>query len=227
MDIRQLSKAVKRWWWIGIIPVLVVVIYTGVLYKKPPATYQVAMRFATGGEPATDLSDEYDRYYAWLSSEYIANGLADIATSDSFALHISQALLDKGVEISPAAVRGAIASDNTQSTLFIYVTWHNAAQAVDLAEVISTALIRIGPVYYPQMSQIGPVARLIDTPTAYPLPTSLRTQLIGPAVRFALALGLGFGLILLAFTLDPTIREADDLIARKMTCLGSIPKYTN
>ena len=224
MDITQLIKAVKRWWWIGIVPVIIVLIYVGVSYQKPPVTYQVAMRFATGGEPTTDLSDDYDRYYAWLSSEYIANGLADIATSDSFASGISDALNEKGLDISPAAVRGAIASDNTQSTLFIYVTWHDPTQVVDLAEVISAALISRGPVYYPQMSQIGPVARLIDTPTAYPLPTPLRTQLIGPAIRVALGFGLGFGLILLAFTLDPTVREPADLISRKITYLGSIPK---
>ena len=224
MEIRQLVKAVKRWWWIGIVPAAIVLIYIIVTYEKPPVTYQVAMRFATGGEPATALSDDYDRYYAWLSSEYIANGLADIATSDSFASHISDALKEKGWDISPASVRAAIASDNTQSTTFIYVTWHDLAQVVDLAEIISAALIRSGPVYYPQMSQIGPVARLIDAPTAYPLAPSLRTQLVGPAIRLALAAGLGCGLILAAFILDPTIREADDLIVREISYLGCIPK---
>ena len=52
---------------------------------KAPTLYGVTMRFATGGEPAGALSNDYDRYYAWLSSEYIANGLADIAASDTFA----------------------------------------------------------------------------------------------------------------------------------------------
>ena len=36
----------------------------------------VAMRFAAGTEPA-GLSEDYDRYYPWATSEYIANGLAD------------------------------------------------------------------------------------------------------------------------------------------------------
>lgn len=226
MDFRQLTKAVKRWWWIGIIPVIVVLLYVGISYKKPSVTYQVAMRFAAGSEPANTLSDDYDRYYAWLSSEYIANGLADIATSDSFATGISKALSEQGMEIPPAVVRNAIASDNTQSTVFIYVTWYDPTQAVELAKVISAVLINSGPVYYPQMSKIGPVARLIDTPTAYPLPVPLRAQLIGPAIRIGLAAALGFGLILLAFTLDPTIREVDELVARNLPYLGSIPKHT-
>lgn len=224
MDSRQLIKAVVRWWWIGIVPVIVVILYLGATYQQPPATYGVTMRFATGGEPAGDLSDDYDRYYAWLSSEYIANGLADIASSDYFASHVSELISENTFEISPAAVRGAIGSDNTQSTLFIYVTWHDHDQAVELAKVISDELIATGPVYYPQMSKLGPVARLIDTPTAYPLPTSLRAQITGPVIRLFLAFSVGFGLIMLAYILDPTIRDPADLISKNVPFIGSIPK---
>jgi capsular polysaccharide biosynthesis protein len=225
MDIRQLMKAVTRWWWLGLVPVIVVLAVLGIDYQKPPVTYRITMRFATGGEPADALSDDYDRYYAWLSSEYIANGLADIATSDTFASHISDALKQNHIDISPAAIRGAIASDNTQSTAFIYITWHDPEQAVTLAEAIANELIAMGPVYYPQMAELGPVARLIDTPVAMPLPTSLRVQLMGPVIRLALAVGTGCGLILLAFVLDPTIREPADLTAKGVPYLGSVPKH--
>ena len=129
--------------------------------------------------------------------------------------------------ISPAAIRGAIGSDNTQSTLYIYVTWHNQEQAVALAEAISEALIATGPVFYPQMSELGPVARLIDTPIAYPLPPTLRAQITGPAIRLFLAVGIGFSLILVAYLLDPSIREPEDLIAINIPYIGSIPRNIN
>ncbi len=225
MDLRQFMKAIGRWWWIGIVPVVVVIIYLSATYQKPPTTYQVTMRFATGGKPASELSDDYDRYYAWLSSEYIANGLADIASSDIFALRVSESLSKNKFEITSAAVRGAIGSDNTQSTVFIYVTWHDPGQAVELAKAINDELISNGPIYYPQMSELGPVARLIDTPEAFPLPTPLRVQVIGPAIRVFLAVGVGFGLVLLAFTLDPTIRDPADLMAKNVPFIGSIPKH--
>jgi capsular polysaccharide biosynthesis protein len=224
MDIRKLLAAIKQWWWLGALPVVIVLVLTIISYKKPAPVYQVAMRFATGSEPASILSDDYDRYYAWLTSEYIANGLADIAVSDSFASKISQTLSNQGLAISPGAVRGAIASDNTQSTVFIYLTWGDPTQAVQLAEVISDTLIQSGPVYYPQMAQVGAVARLIDTPTAQPLPIPLRVQIIGPAIRIALAAGAGFGLMLLAYVLDPAVRTVNELAEKNLTVLGSIPK---
>ena len=105
MDLRLLKKAFVRWWWLGLIPVLIVAMVLGISYQKPPTPYRVTLRFATGGLPSESLSDDYDRYYAWLSSEYIANGLADIATSDSFANQIGHRLQENGVEISPAAIR--------------------------------------------------------------------------------------------------------------------------
>lgn len=225
MDLQLVKKAVVRWWWLGLIPILIVGIYLGISYQKPPTPYRVTLRFATGGQPSESLSDDYDRYYAWLSSEYIANGLADIATSDSFANRIAESMQQNGVDISPAAVRGAIASDNTQSTTFIYITWHHPAQAVALAEVVADELITNGPEYYPQMAQIGPVARLVDTPVAVPLPVSLRTQLLGPAIRLALAFVVGAGLVLLAYAIDPVIRESEDLSDRGYKVLGWIPRH--
>ncbi|MDF1514768.1 MAG: hypothetical protein P1S60_13245 [Anaerolineae bacterium] len=225
MDLILIYKAVKRWWWIGILPVIVVTAYLTASYQQPGATYGVTLRFATGGQPTSALSDDYDRYYPWLSSEYIANGLADIATFGTFADLVSDSLANRHLDIQPSAVRNAISSDNTQSTTFIYITWHNPQEAVQLAEAISEVLINNAPVFYPQMSQIGPVARLVDNPVAYPLPTSLRAQLMGPFIRFGLAVTAGFGLLLAVYFLDPTVREIDDITAQAIPFLGSIPRH--
>ena len=76
-------------------PVLVVAIYLGVTYHPPATTYQVVMSFTAGETPA-GLSVDYGRYYIWLSSEYVANGLADVARTEKFAEAVAERVVSQG-----------------------------------------------------------------------------------------------------------------------------------
>lgn len=222
MEIKQMFKIVLRWWWLGAIPVLVVALYLGLTYRPPGTTYQVVMRFTTGGEPA-GLSTDYDRYYAWLTSEYIANGLADIANTGAFAEAVAQRAENRGVAVDPHALRGAIISDNEQSVFVIYVTWPDLAQIVVLAEALSAELTQNGAAYYPQMRDIGLLAQQMDPPAPVALPPSLRAQLLGPGMRLLFAAAVGLGLIFLVHYLDPMVRERAEVEALDLPVLVSIP----
>ncbi len=224
MEIHQLMKIWLRWWWLALIPVVVVGGYTALTYRRPGTVYQTVMRFAAGSEPAATLSEDYDRYYAWLSSEYIANALADIAVTGTFAENVAVRLNENGLAVDPRAIQGAIASDNVQSVFFIYVTWPDAAQLPHVADAISAELTENGAVYFPQLRAIGSVARRVDPPQTTALPPSLRAQLLGPGLRLALALAVGIGLVALAHYLDPVVRERAELEALGIEVLNTIPK---
>jgi len=106
MELRTYWKVLTRRWWLVVAPVLVVLAQTVVTYQPPKMTYQVVMRFAAGTQ-AIGVSEDYDRYYPWVISEYIAKNLADVAETGVFAQAVASRLAETGHQIPP--------------------TWHNPA----------------------------------------------------------------------------------------------------
>jgi capsular polysaccharide biosynthesis protein len=223
MELRTYAKILLRRWWLVVAPVVVVVVYVVATYAPPATSYRVVMRFSAGTEPA-GLSVDYDRYYPWLTSEYIANGLADVAETGVFAEAVAGRLGDVGQDVAPGAVQGAIVTDNAQSILVVYLTWPDPQQIVALAEAVSDELTQNSGAYYPQLDDLEPVARLLDEPAPAPLPPSLRAQLMGPAIRVGLALFVGVGLAFLWHYLDPTVHEAEELERLGWEVLARIPR---
>lgn len=227
MELRTVLRVAKRWWWLGALPVVIVALYLALSFTPPAPAYQVVLRFTAGSAPAPALSADYDRYYAWLSSEYIANGLADLAVTSGFGQVVADELAAQNVKVSPQAIQSAIATDNAQSILVVYLTWPDPEQAVTIAETVGRALLDAGPTYYPQMDEVGSVARLADVPVAVPLPASLRAQLLGPALRMAIAAAVGAGLILLAHYVDPWVRDQEELAAVGLRVLAIVPRHSD
>lgn len=223
MELRLYMKVLLRRWWLVAAPVLVVAIYILATYAPPPPTYQVVMRFAAGTNPA-GLSVDYDRYYPWLTSEYVANGLADIARTGAFARAVAARLAASGLDVSPGNIQAHIASDNAQSIFTIYLTWPDAGQIIAVAEAIATELSSNGAAYFPQLQGVEPAARLLDTPVPAALAPGLRTQLMGPAIKIALAFALGAALAFLWHYLDPTVHETAEVEAMGVKVLAEIPR---
>ncbi len=223
MELQTYWKILIRRWWLIAAPVLVVILYVAVSYSPQATNYQVVMRYAAGTNPA-GISEDYDRYYPWLTSEYVANGLADVAVTGTFARAVSSRLAETGHEIRPDAIQPAIVTDNAQSILVVYLTWRDAEQVVIVADAITAELTENGAAYFPQLAGIEPGVRLLDPPTPVPLPPGLRSQLMGPAIKIGLALVVGIALALLWHYLDPTIREAAELENLEINVLAQIPR---
>jgi capsular polysaccharide biosynthesis protein len=223
MELRTYAKILLRRWWLVVAPLAVVVIYVVATYAPPPTSYRVVMRFSAGTEPA-GLSLDYDRYYPWLTSEYVANGLADVAETGAFAQAVAARLGAMGEDVSPAAIQGAIVTDNAQSILVVYLSWPNPEQIVPVANAVAGELTENSAAYYPQLKDLQPAVRLLDEPAPAPMPPSLRAQLMGPAIKVALALFVGVGLAFLWHYLDPTVHEARELEAMGWEVLARIPR---
>ncbi|MBN1953972.1 MAG: hypothetical protein JW900_02870 [Anaerolineae bacterium] len=223
MELQAYWRILIRRWWLVVLPVAAVLIHTAAIYRQPAPVYQVVMRFAAGTEPA-GLSEDYDRYYPWLTSEYVANGLADVAGSGAFAQAVATRLAQGGVSIDGAAIQGAIVTDNLQSIMVVYLTWPDPTQARAVATAIADELTQNGATYFPQLQGLDPAARLLDEPAPFPLAPSLRSQLIGPAIRLGLALALGVGLAFAWHYVDPTVREAAELEQLGIGVIATIPR---
>jgi len=223
MEIRQYWKVLIRRWWLVVAPVAVVLLYLLATFSRPATVYQVVMRYSAGTWPA-GLSEDYDRYYPWLASEYIANGLADIAMTGAFSQAISQRLSEAGIDIADSAIQGAIVTDNAQSVMVIYVTWPDPDQIVAIAYAISAELTKNAAAYYPQLANIEPAVRRLDPPRPVPVPPGLRAHLAGPAIRLGLALAVGLAFAFLWHYLDPSVHDASELEQLGLQVLTTIPK---
>jgi capsular polysaccharide biosynthesis protein len=200
MELRTYWKILRRRWWLVVVPVLVVALYAAATYTPPRPVYQVVMRFSAGTKPA-GLSEDYDRYYPWLASEYVANGLSDVARTGAFAEAVAERVGDPGLA---GAIQGSIVTDSAQSVMVVYLSWPDAAQIVDVAEAVSAELTQNGAAYFPQLTGVEPAVHRLDTPSPVALAPGLRTQLMGPAVKIGLAAGLGVALaVALSRSHDP------------------------
>ena len=226
MELREYWRIFARRWWLALLPALVIVVYTLMTYDRPPTVYQVHMSFTTG-LPAEDKPEDYtyDGYYAWLTSEYIANGLSDIARRERFAAAVSKRLSENGVHTPPGAIQGAISADNAQSLFVVFVTWGDPGTLLDIADAIALELTENASAYFPQLAGLTvPAARQVDDPVPVAMPPSLRNQLTGPIVRIALGLVVGLALVFVLHYLDPTIHERAELEALGYEVLGEIPR---
>ena len=80
-------------WLLIIIPVIVVAVLTVATYQSPPTYYNVGMHYLVSQEPSVEAaSADEQRYYNWLTSEYVVNGLTDWVKGSEFATAVSAEL---------------------------------------------------------------------------------------------------------------------------------------
>lgn len=224
MRLIDYARVFLRWWWLALLPVVVVAAVTAITYRPPAVSYRVTMRFSTGLLPdrPSDVYT-YDHYYEWLASEYLTNGLKDVVRTGVFAEAVSARMMAAGQPIPAGQIQGAIASDHAQSIFVVYVTWPDAAQAVELAGAVAAELSENSAAYWPQLAEIaGSPVRLLDRPAPAPVAASLRDQL-DPIVRLAVALASGVALTFVAHFFDPTVRDPRDLERAGLRVIGRIP----
>lgn len=210
--IAEYIRIVIRRWWILLIPVIAMILFSAINYHPPSLSYKVTMRFAAGLPPErTAGAFNYERYYTWLSSEYMANGFADVARTSIFAQNIAQRLIPQGLSINAGQIQGALSSDQKQSIMAVYITWPDAAQAVQIGEAISAEFSENGLSYWPQISTAGapPVVQL-DRPVAEPFTASLKDRFDLP-VRLILAVIVGIALTFLVHFVDPFLHDRQEI----------------
>lgn len=224
MEIAKLWKVLLRRWPLAVIPFVLVLALGLATYQRPAPVYNVGINYTAGHPPALDSGSDYedDRYYPWLTSEYIVNGLADWVKSSSFAMAVSQELAQQGLEIPAGAIRGAIASDNVRSVLLVSMTYGDREQLVAMINAATLVLQTRNREAFPFLGENAVVVPL-DEPFVNQVPLGLRAALELP-LRLLLAVGAGVGLAFLVDYMDPTVRSRDELEKMGLQVLGEIPR---
>lgn len=224
MELRRYWIVLKRRWLLLIIPSIVVLIFGLITYQPPPPAYNAGVRFIVGQPPAVDseLIDE-QRYYNWLTSEYIVNGLTDWVKGGQFAEAVSAYLAQQGSDVPAYAIQGGIAADNARSMLTISLNYGDPQELEMIMEGVIAVLIAENSQALPQLGGETAILTQLDNPVVNPLPAGVRSQLELP-LRIVLAIAAGIGLAFLVEYLDPTIRDRREAQLLGLDILGEIPR---
>jgi capsular polysaccharide biosynthesis protein len=225
MELRASWKVLVRRWPLALIPFLVVLALGLATYHRPAPAYNVGIRFTAGQPPVAGSGADYedDRYYPWLTSEYIVNGLADWVKSGAFATAVSEELAAEGIDVPAGAIRGTVASDNVRSVLLLSMTFGNREQLAAMIDAASRVLQTRNMEAFPFLGEPAVVVPL-DEPVINQIPAGLRATLDLP-LRLVLAAGAGLGLAFLVNYLDPTVQSRADLEAAGLQVLVEIPRH--
>ncbi len=193
-------------------------------YRPAPPAYNAGVRFIVGQPPGASAADaDEQRYYNWLTSEYIVNGLTDWVRGGKFAQEVSARLATQGINIMPGVIQSGLAVDNARSMLTISITGSETVSVHQALDGVITVLTEDNAAALPQLGGETAVLTQLDEPVVNQISPGIRNQLDLP-LRVALGLLAGVGLALLAHYLDPAVRDRAELERSGLPILGEIPR---
>lgn len=223
MELREYwGIAARRWPFIAAVTLLTLVAST-LMIAFGPTMYKSEMRLTISTRPEPRQGDYYmyDRYYTWLTAEYLVDDFGEVIKSDAFAQDVAARL---GQTFDKDAIQRELTTKKTHRILTITVTTLSAQQSYDIATAVKAVLEETAPTYFVQLDSNDAMLRVIDDPQAQP-----EMGLVRRVAEIALRTLVGFiAAVALAFLihyLDPTLRtprEAEQILG--MPILGEIPR---
>jgi capsular polysaccharide biosynthesis protein len=227
MELRQYGYIVWKRIWIIAALLVTVLIGSLALRAKPAPLYQATLRFTVGVPPESRTGNyyTYDRYYTWLTSEYIADDFSEVVKSQAFAQDVSAILAERqeDVIVSAGAIQGSTVAEKQHRILTVRITWGDPGQLQAIADAIEEALREKSNKYFAQLGSAGATVYIIDKSPPMAVGQSLRERLDLP-IRLFLALLAGVALAFLLDYLDDTVRDQAELEEMGITVLGEIPR---
>ena len=228
MELRQYWQIIYRRLWMIISLLLIVLVVSLLTQPRHVPTYQATMRFMMGLTPEakSDNYYTYDKYYTWLTAEYLVDDVAEFVRSSVFAQAVSTRLANKGINIHAGAIRGSTQAGQLHRILTISIIWGDATQLADIANAVAAVLPDEIAKHFAQVGNGEVCANLIDPPAIGPVGPSLREKLDLP-IRLLLAMVAGIALAFLLDYLDDTVRTGQELEERGLNVLAEIPPISH
>ena len=224
MELRQYWQIVYRRWWI-IVALLLVVLLSSMLVRPTRApVYVASMRFMMGLEPEAKTGDyyAYDKYYTWLTTEYLVDDVSELVRSGAFAQAVSQQLASVGITVPAGAIHGSTQAGTLHRILSVGVTSGDAGQLAQIANAVVAVLPGEIAKHFAQVGTSGVYASLIDPPGIGAVGAGLREKMDLP-IRLILALVAGIALAFVLDYLDDSVRNRGELEDEGVAVLAEIP----
>lgn len=214
-------RIVRRRAWLILLALVVFAASYALARPAPASGYTARMRFVVGITPEKQPvgTYTYDRYYTWLTAEYLLDDLSEVVKSQRFAADVAATA---GLPVPVGAIQGATSAGKLHRVLDVSLSWGDLQQIEILANAVAQTLTTRGGDYFAQLGTEDAVIALIDPPAIAPVGASLRQRLDLP-LRLALALLIGVVLAFVVDYLDPAIRQRADAATLGLPLLGEIP----
>jgi len=227
MELRQYWQVIYRRGWI-IVALLLIVLLISLLTSMAGPTrapvYVASMRFMMGLEPEAKTGDyyTYDKYYTWLTTEYLVDDVSELVRSGAFAQAVSQQLAGMGITVPAGAIHGSTQAGTLHRILTVNITWGDAAELAHIANAVVAVLPGEIARHFAQVGTGGVYASLIDPPAIGGVGASLREKMDIP-IRLVLALVAGLALAFVLDYLDDSVRYREELENGGVKVLAEIP----
>jgi capsular polysaccharide biosynthesis protein len=216
MNLSQIFRIFRRRWLFMVIPAAIVLFLTILTAEEavlPPPSYNVGVRFLIS-PPLPDAGAspiEQERYYQWLTSEYLTNGMADWVNGIGFAEKVSAKMVERGFEVDSLRIFGGTSADAIRSRLTVIMNDGDRDALQVMMESAIEVIEEENASGIPHLGLDSPAEIvLLDRPVVNEVPASIGNQLDLP-VRIVLALIVGLLVGFLVEYFDPFIRDQEDV----------------
>jgi len=199
----------RRWQLIGVVTALTLAV-SALMIALGPSYYKSDLRMSVSIVPEPKQGDyyTYDRYYTWLTAEYLVDDLGELIRSDVFLKDASQRI--GGMVIPKEEIRRDISTKKTHRILTISVTTENPHYSYIIANAIKDSLNEHAKDYFGQLNADNAMITVLDDPAA-----QAEMGLLRKAIEVGLRTVVGFlAAVALAFLLnylDPTVRSTKEV----------------
>ncbi len=221
MELRHYWAIIKRRIWIPIAVVLLILISYGFTYRPPQPQFVAHMRFVVGVKPEPNPLQHYtyDRYYTWLTAEYLVDDLSEVVKSYAFARDVASL---SGLAVQPGVIQGSTSAGKLHRILDITIIWNDPKELLQIADAVVETLETRGATYFGHLSTENATIALIDPPAISPVAPSLRQKLDLP-LRLILGTLAALGLIFILDYLDDSVRDVADAQSLGIPIVGQVP----
>ena len=139
MELRLYWQIIRRRLWL-VLGLLGLFAISYLVYRPQTLpSYQANMRFVVGiaPEPTTGEYYTYDRYYTWLTAEYLVDDLSEVVKSQAFARDVAAA---SGLNIPAGAIQGATSAGKLHRILNVTMQWPNPQELERIANAVPQVL---------------------------------------------------------------------------------------
>lgn len=228
MELKHYWQIIWKRIWIPALLLVIVGIASLLTNQTPPPTYSTTMRFTVRVEPQP-LTNQftYEGYYGWLASEYLADDLTAIVSSQAFAADVNRHLgeLGSSLTLPPGVISAVTVAEKQHRIIRLNASWPNAAELDTIAQAMVQAMEQDSGKYLTKINAPGgAIIALIDPPAPPAANPPSLTQRLNIPVRLLLALLAGLAIAFLLDYLDDSVRNRSEVEALDIPVLAEVPK---
>ncbi|MSQ15323.1 MAG: hypothetical protein EXR50_05620 [Dehalococcoidia bacterium] len=172
-------------------------------------------------EQSADSFFRFDKYYAWSSSEFLADDLAEVLKSQTFRNDVAGEL--EGGSLDGVSIQSVPRSDRSARVVTLLVTSGDLNRTKTVSEAAAKVIEKKGSGYFSQLHPNQNALRIIDPPSISEPSTSSRS-LLNLGIRIILAIVAGMALVFFLHYIDNTFYDAAEVEdALGLPVVGEIP----